>query len=437
MCDPADDSSDLTRAASAGRAPRRSRAGPPGRLDGRAGIDGTRNLPTRPHDSHNDRPVRRGRRGAGPGGASLRVDRPGSDGRPARDAFAELAGAKHAVAVNNGTTALIAALQVLDLQPGDEVITTPFTFVATLNAILEAGATARFADIREDDFNVDPAAVCERGHRPRPRCSCRCTSTARRPTWSRWSRSPRRTGSRIVEDAAQAHGATYDGRGAGSFGLGCFSFYATKNMTTGEGGMITTDDDALADRLRLLRNQGMRARYQYEMAGNNYRLTDLQAALGIPQLARYDETVARRRSNAARLADGLERRARRRRAASCPGAGTCGTSTPSGSRRMPPSTATTSSSSSGERGVGSGVYYPRLVFDYDATARIRACASATSRSPSGSVAVPVAAGAPGADRRRPRPRHRRRARRGRSLRWPREAHRPRRRRLDGRRTTPA
>src|SRR4029453_2325723 len=94
-----------------------------------------------------------------------------------------------------------------------------------------------------------------------------------------------RHGLPIVEDAAQAHGATIDGRGAGTFGLGCFSFYGTKNLTTGEGGMITTDDDALADRLRVLRNQGMRARYQYEMAGHNYRLTDLQAAIGLPQLA--------------------------------------------------------------------------------------------------------------------------------------------------------
>ena len=99
---------------------------------------------------------------------------------------------KHAIAVNNGTTALIAALQVLDLQPGDEVITTPFTFVATLNAILEAGATAVFADIRDDDFNIDPASVAaQRDDRTR-RCSCPCTSTGRWPTWIRWSRSRER-----------------------------------------------------------------------------------------------------------------------------------------------------------------------------------------------------------------------------------------------------
>ena len=100
------------------------------------------------------------------------------------EAFAEIVGVRHAVAVNNGTTSLVAALQVLDLEPGDEVVTSPFTFVATLNAILEAGATARFADIREDDFAVDPAAV------PPPsgtasRSSCRCTSTGRPPTWAR------------------------------------------------------------------------------------------------------------------------------------------------------------------------------------------------------------------------------------------------------------
>ena len=110
----------------------------------------------------------------------------------------------------------------------------------------------------------------------------------------------------IVEDAAQAHGATVAGRSVGSFGIGCFSLYATKNISTGEGGIITTDDDDVADRLRLLRNQGMRARYQYEIAGHNYRLTDLQAALAIPQLHRLDASNARRRSHAARLSAGLD-----------------------------------------------------------------------------------------------------------------------------------
>jgi len=279
--------------------------------------------------------------------------------------FAARHGSPHAIAVNNGTTALIAALHVLDLKPGDEVITTPFTFVATLNAILEAGATAVFADARADDFNIDPDAI-------RAQVTDRSRVVAPVHLYGQMAdmdpivEIAAGSGLRILEDSAQAQGATYNGRFAGTFGLGTFSFYATKNMTTGEGGMITTGDDALADRLRLLRNQGMRARYQYEMAGNNYRLTDLQAALGIPQLARYDQTVARRRQNAARLSSLLE---------SVPGvevprelAGrghvwhqyTIRVTEAAGISRDELAAKLT------ERGVGSGIYYPKLVFDYDA-----------------------------------------------------------------------
>jgi dTDP-4-amino-4,6-dideoxygalactose transaminase len=105
----------------------------------------------------------------------------------------------------------------------------------------------------------------------------------------------------IVEDAAQAHGALHNGAAAGSFGAGCFSFYATKNITTGEGGIITTNDDELADRLRVYRNQGMRQRYQYEMAGTNYRMTDVQAAIGIPQLRKIEQINAARQKNAETL----------------------------------------------------------------------------------------------------------------------------------------
>ncbi|MFF1554581.1 DegT/DnrJ/EryC1/StrS family aminotransferase [Rhodococcus erythropolis] len=221
------------------------------------------------------------------------------------DEFAALVGTRHAVAVNNGTTALIAALQVQDLQPGDEVLTTPFTFVATLNAILEAGATARFADISESDFNIDPAVAADRiGDRTKVLMPVHLYGQsadmgALMPLASK-------NGLTVVEDAAQAHGATYDGRGAGSFGVGCFSFYATKNLTTAEGGMITTDDDAIADRLRVLRNQGMRARYQYEMVGQNYRMTDLQASLALPQMATYMQQVEARRRNAEALRVGLK-----------------------------------------------------------------------------------------------------------------------------------
>ncbi len=214
--------------------------------------------------------------------------------------FAELVGVEHAVAVNSGTTALVASLQVLDLAPGDEVITSPFTFVATVNAILEAGATVRFADVTERDFNLDPATVSDQVT-GRTRVLMPVHLYGQMADMDPLMELSANHGLHVVEDAAQALGARYGGRGAGSFGLGCFSLYATKNLTSGEGGMVTTNDAALADRLRVLRNQGMRARYQYEMAGHNYRLTDLQAAVAVPQLATYADQLTRRRANAARL----------------------------------------------------------------------------------------------------------------------------------------
>lgn len=276
-------------------------------------------------------------------------------------AFAEVVGVPHAIAVNNGTTALVAALQVLDLRPGDEVVTSPFTFVATLNAILEAGATARFADIREEDFAVDPDAVAAVvGARTRVLMPVHLYGQT--ADMAPLETIAQRAGLHLVEDAAQAHGAAYDGRAAGSFGTGCFSFYATKNVTTGEGGMITTADDAVADRLRVLRNQGMRARYQYEMPGHNYRMTDLHAAVGLPQVARTAEIGVRRRANAARLTAGLSGIPGLRLPRELPGR----------SHVWHQYTVLLPESVDRDRvvtelaaaGVGSGVYYPRTVFDH-------------------------------------------------------------------------
>lgn len=281
------------------------------------------------------------------------------------DLFGELFDAPHVIAVNSGTSALIAALHVLDLKPGDEVITSPFTFVATINAILQTGATVTFADINADDFNVDPTAVADRVT-SNTKVLLPVHLFGQMADMEPLHTLARTHGLAIVEDAAQAHGATYRGNYAGSYGLGTFSLYATKNITTGEGGLIATSDDALADQLRVLRNQGMRERYQYEMAGNNYRLTDLQAALGIPQLRRYASTVEVRQRNARRLAEGLEdvpglvvpRELERR------------------SHVWHQFTVRITEDARvnrdqfvaelADRGVGSGVYYPRLVFDYDA-----------------------------------------------------------------------
>jgi perosamine synthetase len=277
---------------------------------------------------------------------------------------AALAGAEHAVAVNNGTTALVAALQVLGLEPGDEVVTSPFTFVATLNAILEAGATVRFGDIDHADFNLDPATVGAQ-LTSRTRVLMPVHLYGQTADMAGMTELSRRHGLALVEDAAQAHGATFEGRGAGSFGIGCFSFYATKNLTTGEGGVITTNDADVADRLRVLRNQGMRQRYQYEVAGHNYRLTDLQAALAVPQLAGYQEQLVRRRANAVRLREVLADVDGLVLPSELPGRG----------HVWHQFTVLVPEDRAADRdqlveklateGVGSGVYYPRPVYDYD------------------------------------------------------------------------
>ncbi len=211
-----------------------------------------------------------------------------------------MAGTAHAVAVVNGTVALDAALAVLDIGPGQEVITSPFTFAATINAILRSGASVRFADIR-DDFTIDPASVAALigpattaimpVHLYGLPCDMSPAHVARRcARASRLSRTQRR---RMPP--------TVDGRRAGSFGLGCFSFYATKNVTSGEGGCVTTDDSMLAERLRVMRNQGMRSRYDYAMIGQNWRMTDVAAAIAIPQMEHLDEIIRARHDNAAML----------------------------------------------------------------------------------------------------------------------------------------
>jgi perosamine synthetase len=210
-----------------------------------------------------------------------------------------MAGTAHAVAVSNGTVALDAALHVLDVGPGQEVITSAFTFAATINAILRSGAAVRFADIC-DDFTIDPASVA---------ALIGPATTAIMPVHlyglpaamqdlSSLAMSHRLA---IVEDAAQAHGAEVAGRRVGGYGVGCFSFYATKNVTSGEGGCVTTDDAMLAQRLRVARNQGMRDRYDYAMIGQNWRMTDVAAAIAIPQMERLDAINATRRAHASAL----------------------------------------------------------------------------------------------------------------------------------------
>lgn len=281
------------------------------------------------------------------------------------DRFAEMSGVKHAVAVNNGTTALIAALEVMDLRPGDEVLTTPFTFVATVNAILEAGATVAFADIREEDFNIDPDSIAERIN-SNTRVLAPVHLYGQMADMDPVVSLAKEHDLRILEDAAQSHLATYNGTTAGSSDIGTFSFYATKNLTTGEGGLITTNDDATAERLRILRNQGMRERYVYEVAGHNYRLTDLQAAVVLPQLDRYSATVASRRTNAQLLTAGLENIAGIAVPRELVGRGHVWHQY---TIRVTEEAALSRDEfveKMQEAGVGAGIYYPKLIGDYAA-----------------------------------------------------------------------
>jgi dTDP-4-amino-4,6-dideoxygalactose transaminase len=220
-------------------------------------------------------------------------------------AFAsQVAGTGFAVAVNSGTAALHLALLALEIGAGDEVITTPLSFQATANMVLAVGARPVFVDVGEDG-NLDPTLV-EAAVTPRTRAILPVHLYGRLCAIETLAEIAGRRGLHLIEDACQAHAAARGGRRAGSFGIGCFSLYATKNMTAGEGGMITTDDAALAARLCRLRSHGEAERFHSVELGYNYRLTDLAAAIGLAQLARLAAATDRRRANAAYLSAHLK-----------------------------------------------------------------------------------------------------------------------------------
>jgi dTDP-4-amino-4,6-dideoxygalactose transaminase len=211
--------------------------------------------------------------------------------------FAQMVGTEFAVATSSGTTALHVALLAHNIGPGDEVITSPFTFIASANSVLYTGASPRFVDIRPDTFNIDPDLI-EQAITPRTRAIMPVHLYGLMADMDRILDIARRHDLVVIEDAAQAHGATFKGRKAGSFGTGCFSLYATKNMTSAEGGMITTNDPEIADKARLLRAHGSRVRYYHDLLGYNFRMTDLHAAVGLAQLHKLDNSNEKRRRNA-------------------------------------------------------------------------------------------------------------------------------------------
>jgi dTDP-4-amino-4,6-dideoxygalactose transaminase len=215
------------------------------------------------------------------------------------DRWAEFIGVPHAIAVSNGTVALMCIFAGMGLGPGDEVITVGHTFNATVSSILYTGATPVFVDIDPETYDMSPDAVAA-AVTPRTKAICPVHLFGLPADMDALTEIADRHGLAIVEDACQAHGAEFRGRKVGSFGHGAFSLYGTKNMTTGEGGLITTADDALAAWIRLYRNQGMAERYHHDILGYNFRLTDIGAAIGLVQFAKLERNTARRQAIAAR-----------------------------------------------------------------------------------------------------------------------------------------
>lgn len=213
------------------------------------------------------------------------------------EGFAAVCGVKHAIATSSGTTALHTTVLAHGIGPGDEVITTPFTFIASANAAIFAGARPVFVDIDERTYNMDPGRI-EAAISPRTKAILPVHLFGNPCDMEAIMDIAAKHGLVVIEDACQAHGATVGGRKVGSFGTGCFSFYPTKNITTAEGGIITTNDDEVADRARLIRSHGQRERYYHEMIGYNFRMTEIQAAIGLVQLGKLEQFNAARRAHA-------------------------------------------------------------------------------------------------------------------------------------------
>lgn len=212
--------------------------------------------------------------------------------------FSAIVADRQCIAVNSGTSGLHMALIAAGIKQGDEVIVPSFTFAATANTVALAGATPVFADIDPQTFNIDPLSI-EAAITPRTRAIQPVHLYGQPAAMLEIMAIAARHNLLVIEDAAQAHMASLDGRPVGSFGIaGVFSFYPTKNMTSGEGGMISTATDDVARKCRLLRNQGMEKRYENEIVGFNTRMTDIHAAIGRVQLAKLAGWTAQRRSNA-------------------------------------------------------------------------------------------------------------------------------------------
>ncbi len=220
--------------------------------------------------------------------------------------FARYCGVKHAIGVNSGTAALHVAIASLDIGPGDEIIIPPFTFIATASTIIHNNAIPVFADIDEKTYTLDPNSV-EKQITEKTRAIIPVHLAGISADMDPIMDLAEQHDLHVIEDACQAHGAEYRGKKVGSIGdLGTFSFYPSKNMTTGEGGMIITNDDELAEQCRLIRHHGESAWYVYERLGWNYRMTEVQGAIGVVQLKKLDKFIEKRNQNAFYLSKNVE-----------------------------------------------------------------------------------------------------------------------------------
>ena len=212
-------------------------------------------------------------------------------------AFAAYQGAKHGVATSNGTTALMSSMMAHNIGLGDEVIIPSFSFFATASCVLSVGAKPVFADIDPDTFCLSPEAA-EAAITPKTKAIMPVHLYGQPADMTRFEAICQKHGLVLLEDAAQAHGAAIGDRRTGTWGTASFSFYPTKNMTTTEGGMVLTNDDEIARKLRMIRAQGMNTQYYHEVVGYNFRLTDMAAAVGLVQLGRLPGWTEARIHNA-------------------------------------------------------------------------------------------------------------------------------------------
>jgi len=221
------------------------------------------------------------------------------------EAFAEMCGVEHAIAASSGTTALHVALLAHGIGPGDEVITSAFTFIASTNSILFTGARPVFVDIDPRTFNLN-ADLIEAAITPKTKAIMPVHLYGLACDMDPILNLAEKHGLVIIEDACQSHGAGYMGKKVGSFGAGTFSLYPTKNITSGEGGMITTNDPEIDEKSRVIRQHGMRRRYYHDELGYNFRMTDVHAAIGLAQLKKLDKFNAVRQANAKFLSENLK-----------------------------------------------------------------------------------------------------------------------------------